>query len=293
MGTDKPTGKEALKQTADSLRADTEEKEKAEQTELQETKTELELLKGNSALAGMYQESSNVGSENLSGETPQLKIHSAGRSKNNILFDGSTPADGAFFYKPTAQQYKEVNVHILTVSRGFRAPALEEGKPDVFNQIVGGLIIDGTEFKPFLMYFTGTKLNNLWEFGKTAQKYTKAKPFSIPMFALTVKLTTESIPTKFADAWIINFEIVKDPNGGPKLIMDETTFGYVKNHVEGLEDMIKAIIDSKEINKEPEAIEEVPQGEVVATAKAEVTEDPRIIPEDKKEEVELDEDLPF
>jgi hypothetical protein len=286
MGNDKLTGKEALKATADLLRAETEEKEKAEQTELQETRTELELLKDNTALASMYQESSNVGSENLSGETPQLKVHSAGRSKN-VLFDGNKPDDGAFFYKPSAQQYKEVNAHILTISRGFRAPALEEGKPDVWNQIMGGLIIDGNEFKPFLMYFTGTKLNNLWEFGKAAQKYTKAKPVSIPMFALTVKLTTESIPTNFADAWIVNFEIVKNLNGGPKLIMDETTFGYVKNHVEGLQDMIKAIIDSKEINKEPEAIEEVPQGEVVRT------EDPRIIPEDKKEEVEDIDELPF
>lgn len=283
------TGIDKLKETADKLKAGTAEKEQQEIAKTEEVKSELEQLKNNSALASMYQESSKVGSENLGGETPQLKVHATGRS-NNELADGAEPKDGAFFYKPTAEQFDSVDCHILTISKGFRAPGLEEGKPDVFNQLMGGVIIDNGEYKPFIMYFTGLKLSYLWEFAKLAGKYTRAKPISIPMFALTVRMTTEKIANNFGKSWIVKFDIVKNPDGGPKLVLDETIFTFLRGNVEGTEEMIAALISAKAINKdEPKEAVEVAQTRE-AVSEGEVSE-PYSQP--ATEEVEIEEDLPF
>lgn len=268
---------------------------------------ELEMLRSNSDLALMYQENSKVGSENLGGETPQLKVHATGRS-NNELADGSEPMDGYFFYKPTAEQFKSVDIHVLTISKGFRAPAIEEGKPDVFNQIMGGVIIDNGEYKPFIMYFTGLKLSNLWEFGKLAAKYTRAKPIGIPMFALTIRLTTEKKANNYGKSWIVNFEIVKNDNGSPKLVLDETVFKFLKSNVAGIEEMISALIEAKAVNKEEEitvlaeAEVETEQEKLARKTFAQAAEEVRVKePEDKTipgKDVPLEDvgnltDLPF
>lgn len=265
-------------------------------------KNELDVLSGNSSLAAMYQESSKLGAENLGGETPQLKIHSTGRSNRNQLANGAEPNDGYFFYKPTGEQFESVDCHILTISRGFRAPGLEEGKPDVFNQIVGGLIVDNGEFKPFVMYFTGLKLSYLWDFGKDAAKYTRAKPISIPMFALTVRLTTEKIANNFGKSWIIKFEILKNEDGSPKLVLDEGMFVFLKQSYESAEDMVSALVTAKEVATEDPAIQGqstiIADDEKIDQAAAEMDEDPgAAISQDElikpQDEVGDLEDLPF
>ena len=192
----------------------------------------------------LFQENAEVGSKNLSGELPLLKVHAAGRSQKNELADGSEPKDGAFFYKPTREQFDSVIVHILSVSRGFRAEGLED-KKDIFNQIVSGVIVDGAELKPFTMYFTGLKLQNLWNFGKEASAYTKAKPVPVPMFALTVKLTTKKVAHKFGKSWVVEFEILRQEGGAPIVVTDEGLFVYLKDNVEIVEGTINTLIDSK------------------------------------------------
>ena len=256
------TGYDKAKETADKLKAEQAE-EKAKQEENKEkAQSELALIGQNKELAKMYADNAKVGGANLQGELPLLKVHATGRSNKNFLSNGEEPNDGAFFYKPTADQYDGVEVHILTISRGFRAVGLE-GKGNVFNQIVGGCIIEeGNNFKPFIMYMTGLKLSNLWEFGKLASKYTKARPIPIPMFALTIRLTTQKVANSYGKSWIIDFEIVKNEDGSPKLIMDPEVFNYLKDSVVTVEDTIASLVAAKENKEEEEEETPIPTQEV-------------------------------
>lgn len=248
-------GLDKARATADKLKAENAEKEERAEVAKEEAKNELAMIQGNAELAAMYNQNANVGAENLSGNAPYLKVHAAGKSTTNFLPDGKKPNDGWFFYKPTQEQFEELEVHILTISRGFRAEGMneEDGKKKmVFNQVVGGVIKDNGDYKPFIMFLTGTKLSKMWEFGKEASRYTKAKPVSIPMFSLTVKLTTEEVKTKYGVSWVINFDIVKEPNGFPKLILDAGEFQFLKDNVETTEETINALIAAKTAGEEVE-----------------------------------------
>lgn len=245
-------GYSKAKAQADKLREETEEKE---EKALKARESAIASLQHNEELAQMYNESATLGTANLGSDLPLLKVHATGRSTTNELADGSEPNDGYFFYKPTQQQFESIDCHILTVSRGFRAPGME-GKSDIFNQVVGGVINDNGNYKPFLMYFTGKKLQNLWEFGKQAGKYTKAKPVSIPMFALTVRMSTEKVSNSVGKSWIVNFEIVKEEDGTPKLVLDPGEFQFLKDHVQPLEETIENLISVKTSSSGDEVIQE-------------------------------------
>lgn len=246
---------EKARETANKIRKESEEqKQLAEEKKLQ-VKNELAAMNENSELAKMYKESAQVGSINLQGALPQLKVHSMGRSVTNTLPDGSEPEDGNFFYTSSKEQFHSLKAHILTVSKGFRAQGFE-GKEDVFNQIVGGCIVqeDGS-FKPFIMYFTGLKLSYLWEFGKEASQYTHAKPIPIPMFALTVNLSTEKVSHNYGKSWVVKFEIVRSEDGNPEIILDPKIFSYLKDSVAKLEDTIASLVATKTKEDEAETIE--------------------------------------
>lgn len=230
------------------LKAETEGKKEQEKQETAIALNNLAELRKNAELAKMYQESSKVGADNLSGELPLLKVHAVGKSTKNELSNGEEPNDGYFFYKPTGEQFKEIRCHILTISKGFRAEGME--KKMIFNQVIGGVILDGSEMKPFIMYMTGLKLQPMWDFGKQASKYTKMKPVSIPMFALTVKLTTEKVANNYGKSWIVNFEIEKTEDGSPVLVMDPGEFQYLKDNAELVEDTIASLIDAKAVKED-------------------------------------------
>ena len=242
------------------IKEEVEEKNKQTAIERKEALNALDVLRGNEELAKLYQENAQVGAENLAGELPLLKVHAVGRSTENELADGTEPKDGWFFYKPTAEQYETIQCHILTISKGFRAEGLAQGNGkarDVFNQIVGGVIIDGSDYKPFIMYFTGLKLSPLWEFGKEAAKYTRARPVSLPMFTLTVKLSTSKVKNSFGASWVVNFEILKDEGGYPRIILDEGKFQFLKDNVAMMEETIASLI-AKKITKETAEAEPIP-----------------------------------
>jgi hypothetical protein len=243
------SGLDKARETADKIKAETEAEAKAKEEGMEKAKNELATIQRNPALASMYNESARLGADNLGGSLPQLKVHALGRSSSNQLADGSEPNDGYFFYAPTQEQFKEVTCHILTISRGYRAEGFQ-GKQNVFHQLLGGVIVNDGQVKPFTMFFTGTRLSKLWEFGKEAGKYTHAKPVSIPMFALTVKLTTESVKNDFGKSWVINFEIVKDQDGNPELILDPKFFNLLKDNVGTLEDTIASLLDAKATDKD-------------------------------------------
>ncbi len=237
------TGFEKAKEIAESLKKDVEAKVEQEQRELAEVKTELDLVRSNPELSKLYSESANMGANNLSGELPVLKVFTQGKSQSKLA-DGSKPKDGSFYYKPQQRQFDGITAHILTISRGFKAEGMD-GKKEVFNQIVGGMIIDGTDLLPFIMYFTGKKLQNMWNFGKEAGKYTKMKPTPIPMFALTVKLSTQSETNDFGESWLVNFEIVKQSEGFPEVVVDPSEFQFLRDSLIQMEATISGIIDSK------------------------------------------------
>ena len=254
--TEEKSGIEKVREIAEKLKAEAAVEAEAKENKMVEAKNALATISENKELADMYRENAKAGAENLGGALPQLKVHAAGKSSTNELSDGTEPNDGFFFYKPTGEQFKELECHILTISRGYRAGGFQ-GKENVFHQILGGAIIDGEELKPFIMYFTGTRLSNLWDFGKEASKYTHAKPLPIPMFALTVKLSTESVKNNFGKNWIIRFEIVKTEDGDPKLVTDPKLFTILRENVETVESTISNLIDVKAT--EVEEVTEVTQ----------------------------------
>lgn len=241
-------GKDKLEAVVNKIKGATAEHEESEKQIMSELKNQLATVQANPELEQMYQSSGDIGASNLSGEVPLLKVYSVGKSQAQLA-DGSKPKDGWFFYKPTSQQFQNPKCHILTVSRGFRAegmidPKTKKSEPK-FNQVVGGVVMDGSKMLPFLMYFTGLKLQNLWEFGKEASKYTKMKPTPIPMFALSVVLGTETKVNPYGESWIVNFNIEKDEAGFPVLITDPELFMGLREQVAKLEDTIASIIDAK------------------------------------------------
>lgn len=204
--------------------------------------TALAIL-NNAEMRKMYQDNAKVGAQNISTGAPYLTIFSAGKSKS-LLANGERPTDGYFFYKPTKTQYKELDVHILTISRGFKADGAND-KKDVFNQIVGGVMVIDNTLTPFVMFLNGLKLQPMWDFGKLASQYTKNKQLPIPMFALSVKLTTRIVTHKNGESWVADFTIQKDAQGNPKIIGDASVFTQIKSFVETAEEAIEELVATK------------------------------------------------
>ncbi len=243
------SGEDKARETAARLKKEAEEKTNTEKMEMAELKNDLAKINDDPELMKMYQQNAQVGAKNLSGELPLLKIYSVGKSKAELA-DGRKPTDGWLFYKPLGIQFETATCHILTISRGFRAKGMVDqktGKPGdpKYNQLMGGVIINGSDLLPFVMYFTGLKLSNLWEFGKEAGKFTKMKPVPIPMFALTVKMGTEQVENSYSESWIATFEILKSQTGFPIVVTDQTLFEHLRDSVDTVEDMIASVIEAK------------------------------------------------
>lgn len=241
------SGIDEARKTAEKFKKESEAKKELQGKALVEVKNDLDRIRKNPDLLKMYQESADIGAENLSGSLPYLKVHIVGKSSTNELPDGNQPNDGWFFYKPTQEQFKTVECHVLTVSRGYYAEPLQkrdDGKK-TFTQILAGTIIQQGRYLPFFTHFTGLKLSYLWDFGKEASRYTKLRPLAIPMFALKVKLSTERIKTNNKlnpYSWIIRFEIIKSEDGYSVIVTDSRLFQSLRLGVEKMEDKIETLI---------------------------------------------------
>lgn len=236
-------GLDQARATADRLRAEVDNTKDI--TTTKDVVSELSQMKLPQELLDLYKDNAQVGSENLGGNSPILKVHSVGRSTKNELDDGSEPNDGWFYYRPSKEQLETVECHILTISRGYRAEGME-GKKDVFHQLMGGIMLIEDRMEPFIMYFTGLRLSRLWDFGKVAAPFTRAKPFPVPMFALKVRLTTEKVSHNYGKSWVINFEIVKDEHGKPEIVTDPGLFVFLRDSVELVETQINSLIGTKD-----------------------------------------------
>lgn len=220
-------------------------------------KKETTALAVSAELMKKYTDNANLGSEESGMQSPLLKIHATGRSTSNVLGNGEEPNNGWFFYAPTGEQFKEVECHILCISRGYRVESMSEkkklaGKTD-YNQLLAGVIVNDGKPRTFIMYMSGKRLQKMWDFGMEAGKYKKAKPFPIPLFALRVKLTTEKETIEYEQGkkttvWLVNFEIMKTPEGAPVIVADEKAFNYLVSQVAEAKNIFDAIIEAKEVN---------------------------------------------
>jgi len=243
------TGLEHAKEVAEKLRKEAEASQAAKTAIVEKAVSELSAINDNPDLAKMYQESAEMGAKNVSAELPVLKVHTVGKSLNKLA-DGNKPNDGWFYYKLTQTQSQSVTAHILTISPGYRSAGMDDTKKtSVFNQILGGVMIVNGSLQPFIMYFNHKKLQNLWNFGKEISKYTKMRPIPIPIFALTIKLTTHQEPNGFGESWIVDFEVVKNEQGTPDLVIDVELFKTLRSSVISSEEMIAGLIDANSINE--------------------------------------------
>lgn len=264
------TGYDKFKQNVDKLKTEVVVEKIKEEKIMEEVKQSIELIKANPELMKMYQDNANVGAENLGGELPILKVHSMGKSRGNITVDGIEPAHGSFFHKTTRKAYSDVYAHILVISRGFYAKNIEEGKDDKWNQIIGGLITNDGEnsMTPFVMFVSGLRLQHLWDFGKEAAKWTKAKPVSIPMYALTVHMTTEEVThaksKQYGNALVVKYEIYQDESGNPALVYDPQVMKFLRDSYDEMKGIIDGLVENKAIGAIDEPIPSHFEAETVA-----------------------------
>lgn len=231
-------GREAFEAVGAKLKSETEAEKVKEETAVAEIKNSLAAVQGNERLAKMYSENASVGTEDLvTGDTPVLKVHSVGRSQNELA-DGSEPHNGYFFYKPYKQEFKEIMAHILTISGGYYTDKMggQPGDKTYQHLLAGVFKIDG-DYVPFMTYLNSAgHRNRMYDFGKEVGQYTHMKPISIPMFAMTVKLFTTSEAYTYdsngkkqsGKSWVINYEIQKGTDGFPIIVEDEGEFEYLK-----------------------------------------------------------------
>lgn len=257
------TGKEKLDKQMSEMKAEKAEKEQKELVTKEKLKTELAKINVDSDLARMMAEDSMVGAENIRGASmPFMKVSAAGKS-SHVLADGSRPTDGYFFYAPTKEEFKDLTVNILTVSKGFWLEQLEkegqEKKPPKFTQVIGGMFQHPTDgLKPFVLFIQGRKWPALNKFTKEASQYTHMKPIPVPMFSLLVKLTTHQEDNKEYGGWlhIVDFEIEKE-NGFPVIVTKMDVYGKLRAAVEKASELINEYISVNEV-----ARPDMPQGQV-------------------------------
>lgn len=259
------TGEDKLRKKAEELRAESEQEVKLEKAKTTEALNALDRVRENQELAQKFNENAAAGSDNLSGSSPQLKVFFAGKTKEKLA-NGDTPTNGYFLYTPTGEEFETIDVHVLSISRPFYSEGLEVDKSTgkkkiVFNQLLTGVIATDNRMQPFIAYYTGSKLGNLWAFGKDARKYTKMKPIGIPMFTLLVHLTTRFEETKIvgrSDSWLVEFEILKDEGGYPILVEDVGRFEFLRAMVDEMQEIVDAIIEKKSVDHTPrKGLEEV------------------------------------
>lgn len=193
-------------------------------------------------IADIFKQNASVGTENISSAMPQLKI-TEGNSHNEGV-DGEDVPPGTLYYSPTKEIFKELDISVMTISRGFYALDNQETPKPKFTQLVGGIMLD--TMQPFIMFVSGLRLENLWNFGKEINPYTKSKNNPIPMFAFKVKLTLEKKEHKYGKSYIPVFDFTPSPEG---IISDVDVLKTLVAGVEKVEEMFDGFIKDKEVDK--------------------------------------------
>lgn len=193
-------------------------------------------------LADFYKDNAGVGSENLAGSIPQLKVTES-NSQNEGL-DGQHVAAGQFYYSPTKEAFLSTRVSIMAISRGFYALDNQKDPKPKFTQLLGGMMLDSLQ--PFVMFVSGTRLQNMWNFGKEIKPFTK----QVPMFSFDVELGLEKVKTDYGTNHVVTYEVKRDDQGQIQLIADRELLNMLRNGVESVQDMFDSFIEQKEVDRE-------------------------------------------
>ena len=82
--------------------------------------------------------------------------------------------------------------------------------------------------QPFVPIGSGTRLNNIWSFGKEIKTWTKSKT-PIPMFAMKVRLSLEEVKTDYGFNHVVNFNLIKNEAGVPDFMRDPVYLEFLKD----------------------------------------------------------------
>lgn len=197
-------------------------------------------------VADIFKKNAQVGSENLSSSMPQLKVAEANSRDTDV--NGKPIPAGNFFYSPTKEYFEEVTVSIMNISRGFYAMANSKPPKPKFTQLIGGMMLD--TMQPFVMFASGTRLSNIWDFGKEIKPFTSNKQSPIPMFAFKVKLSLKRIETANGFNHIVEYEIIRTKEGNPEIIIDEILLNALLKGITQLNTTFDGFINQKEVDKE-------------------------------------------
>lgn len=196
-------------------------------------------------VAAFFKTNADVGSDNLSGSIPQLKVTEALSTNQGV--DGQNLPEGCFYYTPTREDFKTREVNIITISRGFYAMSNDKIPKPKFNQLVGGVLSDTNQ--PFVMFFGGTRLENLWKFGKEVNPFTKNKERPIPMFAFRVEIGLEKIKTDGGSNHVVTFKLIRNEKNQIQIATDIGKLTFLKDSAASLEEMFSSFISQKEVDK--------------------------------------------
>lgn len=253
-------------------------------------------------LVEFYKENAGVGSENLSGALPQLKINES--NSHNEMGNGEEAPAGTFFYLPTKEVFETVRASIMVISRGFYGvqkeedgslPKREDGsiKTD-FTQLVGGMILENTQ--PFVMFASGTRLQNMWNFGKEVKPFTR----QVPMFSFEVELGLERMKQGKRVWHVVTYKVIRDIAGQIQLISDREMLAMLKLGIDSMKDMFEGFIEQNEVDRfTGESLKEKAVTDtfnVLSQAKEPVKEQEEALPADFSDDTVADEvsdDVPF
>jgi len=240
------TGLDKARETAKKIKKGI-KKEAGEANKAVVEVTEHKLQVG-AEVAEFYRKNANVGSENISRDSlPGLKVTES--NSQGLLADGSRPTIGSFYYTETKEEFKTVEISMISVSKGFYVRPMDKTKKKMkFQQIISGMILDG--MKPFVMYVSGKRLQGLWDLGGELSPFTKHKEMPVPMMAFKIGLSTTSYKHENGVSHYINFEIMKDESNQVQLITDLGVLELLRGGVESMEAAVESIISATGVDRQ-------------------------------------------
>lgn len=237
-------------------------------------------------LVEFYKENAGVGSENLAGSMPQLKVTESNSQNEGI--DGNNLVAGQFYYSPTKEAFKSVRVSIMAISRGFYAMDNQKEPEPKFTQLLGGMMLDSLQ--PFVMFVSGTRLQNMWNFGKEVKPFTK----QVPMFSFEVELGLDKIKTDYGSNHVVTYTVLRDVKGQIQLIVDRELLNMLRNGVESVQDMFASFIEQKEVDRDTGKLLKDQDSETYKNAEeALITQEPPMELQNDTVADEVSDDVPF
>lgn len=240
------SGIDKAREVAAKIKGTVKTEEETQQPELTLARVEVQGVQVGADVAEFYKRNARVGVENISRDTlPTLKVTES--NSKGELANGNRPKVGYFYYTKTQTEFKEVEVSLMSVSRGFYVAALKKGDDPKFQQIVSGMILETME--PFIMYVSGKRLNPLWELGKELSPFTKHKEIPVPMMAFRILLSTTNYKHEYGDSHYINFKVVRDDKNQVQLITDMGALEVIRGGIEAVEEAVASIIEATAVDK--------------------------------------------